>query len=51
MLPIILSLVVAIVGLLMYALSSNTRLVEIGRIAFACGLLACLVIAVFALPK
>jgi hypothetical protein len=42
MLVIALPLVVALVGLLMYALSSNPRLVEIGRIAFACGLLALL---------
>lgn len=34
------SLLVALVGLLMYALSANGKLVEIGRIMFACGLLA-----------
>ena len=37
---IYLSLLVAIVGLLMYALSANPRLSEAGRIMFACGLLA-----------
>jgi Na+/phosphate symporter len=35
-----LSLVVLIVGLLMYALSANPKLQEIGRIMFAFGLLA-----------
>ncbi len=42
---IYLSLLVAVVGLLMYALSANTKLVEIGRLAFACGLLAFLLTA------
>jgi Na+/phosphate symporter len=37
---IYLSLLVALVGVLMHALCSNTKLVEIGRILFACGLLA-----------
>lgn len=37
---IYLSLLVALVGVLMYALSANPKLVEIGRIAFGCGLLA-----------
>lgn len=37
---IFLSLLVALVGLLMYALSQNAKLVEIGRISFAFGLLA-----------
>ena len=37
---VLLSLVVAIVGLLMYALCVNPKLQEIGRIAFFCGLLA-----------
>ena len=35
---IYLSLLVAIVGLLMYALSANGKLVEIGRISFFAGL-------------
>ncbi len=33
-------LFVAIVGLLMYALSANTKVAEIGKIMFFCGLLA-----------
>jgi Na+/phosphate symporter len=37
---IYLSLLVALIGVLMYALSANPKLVEIGRIAFGCGLLA-----------
>lgn len=36
---ILLSLLVALIGLLMYALSANAKLVEIGRIMFFCGLL------------
>lgn len=40
---IYLSLLVALVGVLMYALAANPKLVEIGRIAFFCGLLAFLV--------
>lgn len=35
-----LSLLVAIIGVLVYALSTNPKLVEIGKISFACGLLA-----------
>ena len=35
-----LSLLVAVVGLLMYALASNPKLVEIGRIMLWTGLLA-----------
>jgi Na+/phosphate symporter len=35
-----LSLLVALIGVLMYALASNPKLVEIGRICFGCGLLA-----------
>ena len=42
---IYLSLLIAIVGLLMYALSANPKLVEIGRLMFACGLLAFLLTA------
>ena len=34
------SLLVALIGVLMYALAANPKLVEIGRIAFAFGLLA-----------
>lgn len=37
---IYLSLLVAVVGVLTYALSANPKLVEIGRLSFACGLLA-----------
>lgn len=37
---IVLPLLVAVVGLLMYALSANPKLVEIGRIMFFAGLLA-----------
>jgi|HubBroStandDraft_6_1064221.scaffolds.fasta_scaffold430566_2 Na+/phosphate symporter len=34
------SLLVCLIGVLMYALASNPKLVEIGRICFAFGLLA-----------
>ena len=37
---IYLSLLVALIGVLMYALCSNPKLQEIGRISFFCGLLA-----------
>lgn len=37
---IVISLLVALIGLLMYALSANPKLQEIGRIMFAFGLLA-----------
>ena len=37
---IALSLLVAIVGLLMYALAANPKLVRVGEIMFFCGLLA-----------
>lgn len=37
---IFLPLLVALIGVLMYALSANQKLAEIGRIAFFCGLLA-----------
>ena len=37
---IYLSLLVSLVGVLMYALCVNPKLQEIGRIAFFCGLLA-----------
>jgi len=42
---IYLSLLVALVGVLMYALAANPKLVEIGRIAFGAGLLAFLLCA------
>ena len=35
-----LSLLVSLIGLLMYALCTNPKLAEIGRLMFACGLLA-----------
>lgn len=35
---VILSLLIAICGLLLYALSANPRVGEIGRIMFFCGL-------------
>ena len=37
---IYLSLLICVVGALMYALSANPKLQEMGRLAFACGLLA-----------
>ena len=37
---IFLSLLIALIGVLMYALCANGKLQEIGRIAFFCGLLA-----------
>lgn len=37
------SLAVAFIGVLIYALSANPKLVEIGRIMFFCGLLAFLI--------
>lgn len=37
---IYLSLLVAILGLLAYALSANPKVQEIGRLSYACGLLA-----------
>lgn len=38
----LISVLVALIGLLMYALSANPKLQEIGRIMFAFGLLAAL---------
>ena len=35
---------VAMIGLLVYALSSNAKPIEIGRLMFSCGLLASLLI-------
>lgn len=40
------ALLVALVGLLMYVLSVNPKLVRIGEIMFACGLLAFLLTGV-----
>ena len=40
-----LSLLVSVIGLLMYALCVNAKLGEIGRLMFACGLLAFLLTA------
>ncbi len=37
---IYLSLLVALIGVLMYALCANPKLSEIGRLMFGCGLLA-----------
>jgi hypothetical protein len=37
---IYLSLLVALIGVLMYALCANPKLQEIGRLSYACGLLA-----------
>lgn len=42
MLIAIVPLVVAIIGLLVYALSANPKVAELGRLAFACGLLVTL---------
>lgn len=38
----IVPLVAALVGLLVYALSANGKVAELGRIAFSCGLLVTL---------
>jgi hypothetical protein len=48
---ILLPLLVALVGILMYALSANPKLVEIGRIMFFAGLLAFLLGATPAMLK
>lgn len=37
---ILVSLAFALIGLLMYALCSNPKLVEVGRITYGCGILA-----------
>ena len=37
---VFLSLIIAVIGLLIYALSSNAKVAELGRIAFFAGLLA-----------
>lgn len=39
---IFLPLLVAVIGLLMYALCSNPKLQEVGRIMFFCGTFVCL---------
>lgn len=39
---IILPALVAVVGVLVYALASNAKVAEIGRLAYACGLLVTL---------
>lgn len=39
MISIFVPLLVAVVGVLMYALATNAKLVEIGRILFFCGTL------------
>jgi len=44
MIIILLAPLVAILGLLTYALSTNGKVAELGRIAFAMGLLATLLI-------
>lgn len=38
-------LLVAVLGLLVYALASNPKAAEAGRLAFACGLLVTLLVA------
>ena len=40
----ILPIVTALVGLLIYALSTNAKVCELGRLAFACGLLVTLLV-------
>jgi Na+/phosphate symporter len=37
---IYLSLLIALIGALVYALASNAKVCELGRLAFGCGLLA-----------
>ena len=39
---ILVTLLVALVGLLMFALCTNPKLIEIGKISYFCGLLATL---------
>jgi hypothetical protein len=46
MLVITLALLVALIGVLMYALAANPKLVEIGRLMFFAGLLAFLLTGV-----
>jgi Na+/phosphate symporter len=41
-----LSLLVALIGLVVYAISTNPKAAEIGRLMFACGLLAFLLTTV-----
>lgn len=40
---IYLSLLVALIGLLVYVFAANSKATELGRLTFACGLLAFLV--------
>ena len=37
---VLLPLLIAVVGLVVYALASNPKVAELGRIAYGCGLLA-----------
>jgi Na+/phosphate symporter len=39
---ILVSFLVALIGLLMYAFAANPKLAEVGRIMFGCGLLVAL---------
>lgn len=39
---ILISFLVALIGLLMFAFAANPKLVEVGKITFGCGLLATL---------
>ena len=48
---IYLSLLVAVIGLIMYFVCSNPKAAEVGRIMFACGILAFLLRASDALLK
>jgi len=41
-LSILLPLLVAIIGMLVYALSANAKVQELGRLAYGCGLLVTL---------
>ena len=47
MLTILLPLLVAVVGLVLYAISANPKVSELGRIAYFCGLL----VVTFALSR
>lgn len=42
---IYLSLLIAVIGVLVYALAANPKFAELGRIMFFCGLLAFLITA------
>ena len=41
---VLLPVLIAVIGLLMYALASNAKVVEIGRLAYFAGLLAFLLL-------